>query len=88
MHTYLPDAQDEHLFDLEVLIRAKIKEQKMCLKTLMGDRDFVIDFKDSEPELGAQVERGDDENVENPIREDSFQYTSRVPSKALRCLNI
>lgn len=87
MHQYLPNAQDEHLFSLEMMVRATIKEQKMCLKTLMGNREFEIDFKDGEDE-DALPERREEENIENPVRQDSFQYASRVPSKTLRCLNI
>lgn len=87
MHDHLPDVHDEHLFSLEMIVRAKIKEDKMCLTTLMGNREFDIDFKDVEPNV-ALIDRPDEENIEHPIRQDSFEYTSRVPSKPLRCLNI
>lgn len=86
MHRYMPDANDEHLFTLELMVRSRIKEQNLCLTTLMGNRDFSIYFQDLE-------DRAEDrELVENAavnnIRENSFQFVARVTPKTLRCLNI
>ncbi|XP_015514621.1 glutathione-specific gamma-glutamylcyclotransferase 1 [Neodiprion lecontei] len=88
MHQYLPDAQDEHLFTLEMLVRARIKEEKLCLKTLMGNREFDINLNEVDEPEGVLDDRLEDDNVAHPLRQESFQFTSRVPSKTLRCLNI
>lgn len=83
MHCYLPEAHDEHLFTLEMLVRSRIKEANICLTTLMGNRDFVIDLdEDAEP-----VENRADVN-ERIRDENAFQFSARIPSKTLRCVNI
>lgn len=85
MHRYLPEAYDEHLFTLELLVRSKIKEKKLCLPTLMGNREFVIDLEDTEATV--RVEDHADVN-ERPPRENSFQFSARIASKTLRCLKM
>lgn len=82
MHRYLPEAHDEHLFTLEMLVRSRIKEENMCLATLMGNRDFVIDL-DEDAELAGRAEAN-----ERPPRENSFQFSARIPSKSLRCVKM
>lgn len=82
MHRYLPEAHDEHLFTLEMLVRSHIKEENMCLATLMGNRDFVIDL-DEDAELAGRAEAN-----ELPPRENSFQFSARIPSKSLRCVKM
>lgn len=81
MHQYLPEAHDEHLFTLEIIIRAKIKELDLCIKTLMGNRDFNVDI-----DMEIMNQDNDNNHQDNPPRQNSFQYISRVPVKALRCL--
>ncbi|KAG7207467.1 hypothetical protein KM043_009102 [Ampulex compressa] len=89
MRRYSPEAQDEHLFTLELLVRSSIKERNMCLETLMGNRDFVIDLEDSEFERrGENREVPAGNEVANNVRENSFQFSSRVPAKTLRCLKM
>ncbi|EZA60832.1 hypothetical protein DMN91_007727 [Ooceraea biroi] len=81
MHRYLPEAHDEHLFTLEILVRSRIKEENMCLVTLMGNRDFVIDLnEESEAEIHAEANER--------RRGDSFQFSARIPSKTLRCVKM
>lgn len=90
MHRYLPEAQDEHLFTLEMLVRARVKEANMCLITLMGNRDFDIKLEEHQVELAGD-RRHDDENnarANNAPRQNSFEYTSRVSAKTLRCLKM
>lgn len=82
MHRYLPEANDEHLFALEMLVRSRIKERSMCLVTLMGNRDFVIDL-DEDGELAARAEE-----VNGRARESAFQFSARIPSKSLRCVKM
>jgi cation transport protein ChaC len=88
MHEYLPEAVDEHLFTLEFLVRSRIKEQNLCLKTLMGDSLMPVSPPTTPPH---ELEDADENNAaggEPAVRPDSFQFTSRVPPKKLRCLNI
>ncbi|XP_012221076.1 putative glutathione-specific gamma-glutamylcyclotransferase 2 [Linepithema humile] len=84
MHRYLPEVHDEHLFALEMLVRSRIKEKSMCLETLMGNREFVIDL-DGDAESSA--ENRAEGNVERH-REGSFQFSARIPSKTLRCVKM
>ncbi|KAL0122095.1 hypothetical protein PUN28_007100 [Cardiocondyla obscurior] len=80
MHRYLPEAHDEHLFTLEILVRSHIKERNLCLTTLMGNRDFAIDLdEDAEPAVLPE---------EGRPRENSFQFSARIPSKSLRCVKM
>ncbi|XP_011167844.1 glutathione-specific gamma-glutamylcyclotransferase 1 [Solenopsis invicta] len=83
MHRYLPEAHDEHLFTLEMLVRSRIKEESMCLVTLMGNRDFVLDLdEDARAELAISTEE-----VNERPRENS-QFSARIPSKCLRCVKM
>ncbi|XP_054271959.1 glutathione-specific gamma-glutamylcyclotransferase 1 [Macrosteles quadrilineatus] len=75
---FIPEAEDNHLFTLEFMVRTRIKENNMCIKSLMGED--VSPPKSPEREIVADEIQ--------PIREDSFEFTSRVPPKKLRCLNI
>ncbi|CAK9814919.1 Glutathione-specific gamma-glutamylcyclotransferase 1 [Anthophora plagiata] len=88
MHRYLPEAHDEHLFTLEILVRSWIKENNMCLTTLMGDRDFDIDLEDNEIDVRDEDDDLVNNNVANNFRDNSFQFISQVPGRALRCLKI
>ncbi|KYN44032.1 Cation transport regulator-like protein 1 [Trachymyrmex septentrionalis] len=82
MHRYLPEAHDEHLFTLEMLVRSRIKEENMCLVTLMGNNNFDIDLdEDAESAVSA-------EEVNERARENSFQFSARIPSKSLRCVKM
>lgn len=76
MHRYLPEAHDEHLFTLELLVRSRIKEMDMCLTTLMGNRDFNIDLEDIEIEV-----KDENDLATNNLRKNSFQFTLQVPDK-------
>ena len=89
MHRYLPEAHDEHLFTLELLVRSRIKEKNMCLTTLMGNRDFNIDLENVEIDVRDEEDNdlvGND--AANNLRENSFQFISQVPDKLLRCLKM
>ncbi|XP_017761456.1 PREDICTED: LOW QUALITY PROTEIN: glutathione-specific gamma-glutamylcyclotransferase 1 [Eufriesea mexicana] len=84
MHRYLPEAHDEHLFTLELLVRSRIKEMDMCLTTLMGNRDFSIDLEDIEIEV-----KDENDLATNNLRKNSFQFTLQVPDKTYRrCLKM
>lgn len=87
MRDHIPGVVDDHLFTLEYLVRARIKQNNMSIKTFMGNGEGLRTFerlngsRNPSPERDAQH----DAAVE---RVDSFQYTARIPEKNLRCLNI
>jgi len=83
MHRYTPEADDEHLFTLEMLVRSQIKEKNMCLATLMGNRDFVIDIDED-----TELDKEDHAETNERQRENSFQFSVRIPSKTLRCMKM
>ncbi|KAI4499914.1 hypothetical protein M0802_004784 [Mischocyttarus mexicanus] len=88
MHSYIPEAQDEHLFTLELFVRSIIKDRSMCLNTLMGNREFVIDLENTEQgQLEADHDNANVHNGINRATENSFQYASRIP-QTLRCLKM
>lgn len=82
MREHAPFANDDHLFTLEHLVRARLKERRISLKTLMGD--MPIPVRDTSPSPGEPEAEG----AAAAPGPGSFQYTSRVPPKKLRCLNI
>lgn len=87
MHNYMPEAQDEHLFTLELLVRSNIKEQNLCLRSLMGNREFTIDLEIVEQaHFEANRENANVQNNVNRVVENTFQYASRVPASTLRCV--
>jgi cation transport protein ChaC len=88
MHKYLPEAVDEHLFTLEFLVRSRIKERNLCLKTLMGDSMMAVSPPTAPPHEPEDAEENGAAGGDPAVRPDSFQFTSRVPPKKLRCLNI
>ncbi|XP_012284752.1 putative glutathione-specific gamma-glutamylcyclotransferase 2 isoform X2 [Orussus abietinus] len=83
MRRYLPEAHDEHLFSLEVMVRSLIKERNLCLRTLMGNPEF-LDLAT----IDADQMQADRVPEENAPRRESFQHILRVPEKTLRCLKM
>lgn len=63
---------DEHLFQLETLVREELTKREICVLSLMG----------RQPE---RIRRDSHEEIRRPI---TFEFTSRVPDTKLRCLNI
>lgn len=74
MRNDLQDAaiSDDHLFELEHLVREMLVEKNICISSLMGNT----------PE---RIRRDSHEEIRRPT---TFEFTSRVPDKKLRCLNI
>lgn len=64
--------EDEHLFELEKIVRDILAERKICVYSLMG----------RQPE---RIQRDSHEEIRRPT---TFEFSSRVPDKKLRCLNI
>lgn len=63
---------DDHLFQLEALVRRELDRREICVHSLMG----------RQPE---RIRRDSHEEIRRPT---TFEFTSRVPDKKLRCLNI
>lgn len=104
MRDAAPEADDDHLFSLEQLVRHEIRRRRLCLDTLMGvatstaTPTTVLDGDDGEElddkgdvadvaELAAQLQH---QHLEQAAAapQDSFAFSSRVPGKKLRCINI
>lgn len=84
MNHHFPDHNDRHLTDLEQRILEKIQLEQLCLITLMGNGEGCITFiKQDRHNLSDNNNQAD---VEERI--ESFEHTTRVPEKLLRCLNI
>uniref|UniRef100_A0A336KG26 glutathione-specific gamma-glutamylcyclotransferase n=1 Tax=Culicoides sonorensis TaxID=179676 RepID=A0A336KG26_CULSO len=73
MRDELPGIHDEHLFKLDRLVKKYIKSKNMCLSECMGP---------PKPKIKRDL------NGNAPQRPITFEHTSRVPSKRLRCLKI
>lgn len=84
MHDYLPEACDDHLFTLELLVRSQIKQENLCLRTLMGDRDFDIVIDNNNTNFDDRNNSDDD----NDLRENTFQFLLGIPRKTSRYLKI
>lgn len=64
--------EDEHLFQLEKIVRDILTERNICVYSLMGRQP-------------QRIRRDSHEEIRRPI---TFEFSSRVPDKKLRCLNI
>lgn len=72
MHEEIPEIWDEHLFKLETLVLQELHKRNIPLWTVMG----------MNPD---RIRRDSHEDIRRPP---SFEFTSRVPERKLRCLNI
>jgi len=72
MREEIPGVQDEHLFVLERLVKEELSRRKVSVASVMGH----------EP---PSIRRDSHETLRRPI---TFEYTTRVLDKKLRCLNI
>ncbi|XP_017782861.1 PREDICTED: glutathione-specific gamma-glutamylcyclotransferase 1 isoform X1 [Nicrophorus vespilloides] len=79
---HFPNIKDDHLYGLEDALMQKIQEMKLPLDSLMGDGKDCVTYVLSDEELDFNRHELDQE------RTNSFQYTTDVPDKKLRCLNI
>lgn len=73
MRDEIQHAEDDHLFTLEMLVRKKLANRKVCIHTIMGHQ------------RPYRIQRDDHEHLRRNI---TFAHSSRVPEKKLRCLNI
>ncbi|KAK3854806.1 hypothetical protein Pcinc_038731 [Petrolisthes cinctipes] len=87
MRLHVPEGYDEHLATLETLVRLRIKENNMCLNTLMGEggnhHHHHNDLNNQQQQQEQQQQ--DQEPIE---RRDTFQFSTNLPPKKLRCLNV
>jgi cation transport protein ChaC len=81
MKHHFPDYDDQHLYNLEAEVLKRVEEKNMCLMTLMGDGEGCVTFVKEERRRSV-------DNADNQERIETFQHTTRVPEKTLRCLNI
>lgn len=80
MRLHVPEGYDDHLSTLESLIRQRIKQNNLCLKTLMGNgpaEPIPVPQQAPAPQQPQQEER-----------RDTFQFSTKLPPKKLRCLNV
>lgn len=73
MRDEVPHADDEHLFELERLVKEELTKRKISLFAVMGQ----------DP---PNIPRDYHESVRR--QPETFAHSSRVPEKKLRCLNI
>lgn len=84
MREHFPNECDNHLYTLENEIMTIVKEKNMCMKTIMGTGDGCVKFiKRIAPNRNNQ-----NRHEQEPERIESFEHTTRVQEKPLRCLNI
>ncbi|XP_058059857.1 glutathione-specific gamma-glutamylcyclotransferase 1 [Anopheles bellator] len=74
MRDELPGASDEHLFELEGLVRRFLAEANINVEQLMVGNTTL-----------RRIRRDAHEEVRRHV---TFEYTSRVPDTKLRCLHI
>ncbi|CAD6992989.1 unnamed protein product [Ceratitis capitata] len=72
MREEMPDVVDPHLFELEFLVLEKLNQRQIPLWSVMGVA----------PE---RIRRDSHEEIKRPP---TFEFTSRIPERKLRCLNI
>lgn len=75
MRDEVPGADDEHLFELEALVRGELARRGVSLADVMGAEPQRIRRDSYEEEAAGRPPR-------------SFEYVSRVPDVKLRCLHI
>lgn len=67
---------------------SRIKEHKLCMRRLMGE-SATPRSPEREPSPDPEEAVAEGGIVAGAaVRQDTFQFTSRVPPKKLRCLNI
>lgn len=72
MHEEISDVVDEHLFELERLVLEQLHKHQIPLWSVMG----------MEP---VRIRRDSHEDIKRPP---TFEFTSRITERKLRCLNI
>lgn len=81
MRQYCPEVDDSHLFSLENEVLRRINDRKLCVRTLMGEGRGCITFKRIVPLPYLKID------MINEDRVSSFEFSTKMPIKALRCMN-
>lgn len=84
MREHFPSECDNHLYRLEKEILTIVEQSKMCMKAIMGNGEGCVKFVKRTIANRHQPNRPEQE----PERIESFEHTTRVQEKQLRCLNI
>ncbi|XP_055925700.1 glutathione-specific gamma-glutamylcyclotransferase 1-like [Argiope bruennichi] len=84
MKEQLPDVWDEHLYNLDHLVRARLKEMNLSVDDVMGvEKPLAV--------AGLADDCPDNLEIRHDRRSPSSSppdFASRVPSRKLRCLDI
>jgi glutathione-specific gamma-glutamylcyclotransferase len=72
MREEIPGVYDDHLFQLEKLVRDELLRRDISVYAVMGNQP-------------ARIRRDSHESLRRPI---NFEFTTKVQEKRLRCLNI
>uniref|UniRef100_A0A2P2I4M7 glutathione-specific gamma-glutamylcyclotransferase n=1 Tax=Hirondellea gigas TaxID=1518452 RepID=A0A2P2I4M7_9CRUS len=86
MREYIPEGYDEHLLTLETLVRNRVKENNLCLKSMMGEGPCRTLHHNSIVNPAAAAVAG--AAVVPVERTNTYQFSAKVPVKKLRCLNL
>jgi len=77
VHQMLPNVEDEHLFSIEQEIRLRVKERKLSMKFLMGEK---------EEEVEVQLETADAQTSPSSARRTTF--TAHCEKNCLKCVKL
>lgn len=78
MRENVPGYWDDHLYTLELLVKEKLKESNIPLKSLMGDwEEFSNDHTSRQDMVSTEASTSS-----------RTDFSSLIPSRKLRCLNI
>ena len=95
MRKHLPDIKDEHLYTIESHIHRIIKENNLCIKSMMKDetcrthsKSLSSDTDTDKEEVGVEA----DDHESNSDNESTFNtssgHSSKVANKKLRCVKV
>lgn len=82
MREHFSEEHDPHLFNLEKEVLDLIDKNNMCLTTLMGDGDGCVSF------VKRDLNGSESHPQQNEDRIESFEHSTRIKEKTLRCLNL
>ncbi|XP_018571320.1 glutathione-specific gamma-glutamylcyclotransferase 1 [Anoplophora glabripennis] len=82
MREHFSDEHDPHLFSLEKEVLDLVNKNNMCLETLMGNGEGCVSF------IRKDLFESESQAVQDEDRIESFEHSTRMEEKILRCLNI
>lgn len=86
----LPEVNDDHLFNIETAVRAKIDQRNLCLTSLMGDthqnqEGLQAQAVEQEAAVAESVENG---NGNCDEKSSSCVFSTQLRPKCLRCTKV